>query len=80
MEIMRKFVINLKPDGTVKWAEVADNKAKSNAYQNAVLRIIKFINNDILVIDSVSGEYFNGMKRAYEKILAIIIDELSKRG
>lgn len=23
MEIMRKIVINLKPDGTIKWTEVA---------------------------------------------------------
>lgn len=23
MEIMRKFVINLNPDGTIKWTEVA---------------------------------------------------------
>lgn len=24
MEIMRKFIIDLKPDGTMKWAEVAE--------------------------------------------------------
>ena len=24
MEIMRKFIIDLKPDGTMKWAEVCD--------------------------------------------------------
>ena len=24
MEVMRKFIIDLKPDGTMKWAEVAD--------------------------------------------------------
>lgn len=23
MEVMRKFVIELKPDGTIKWTEVA---------------------------------------------------------
>lgn len=24
MEVMRKFIIDLKPDGTMKWAEVCD--------------------------------------------------------
>ena len=24
MEVMRKFIIELKPDGTMKWAEVCD--------------------------------------------------------
>ena len=24
MEIMRRFIIDLKPDGTMKWAEVCD--------------------------------------------------------
>lgn len=80
MEVMRKFIIEFKSDGTIKWAEVADNKTKSDVYKNTLLRIVKFISNDSLVIGSASSEYFNGLKRAYEKILTIMIDELSKRG
>ena len=36
MEVMRKFIIDLKPDGTMKWAEVCD---EPNVEQQAYKRI-----------------------------------------
>lgn len=80
MQVMRKFIIDLKSDGTIKWAEVADNKTEYNAYKNALIRIVKFIDNDISAINSYSGQYFDGKVDAYKEILTIIIDGFSKRG
>lgn len=36
MEVMRKFIIDLKPDGTMKWAEVCD---EPNVEQRVYKRI-----------------------------------------
>lgn len=30
MEVMRRFIIDLKPDGTMKWAEVVDPVPETN--------------------------------------------------
>ena len=37
MEVMRRFIIDLKPDGTVKWAEVCDEpKPGIEAYKRVI--------------------------------------------
>ena len=44
MEIMRKFIINLKSDGTVKWAGVVENQNKDSlksAYNSALSDVSK---------------------------------------
>ena len=37
MEAMRKFIINLKPDGTMKWAEVCDEPDPQNVAYKKIL-------------------------------------------
>ena len=39
MEVMRKFIIDLKPDGTMKYAEVCD---EPNAEQQAYKKIADY--------------------------------------
>lgn len=37
MEVMRKFIIDLKPDGTMKWVEVCDEPAPEvRAYKRII--------------------------------------------
>lgn len=37
MEVMRKFIIDLKPDGTMKWAEVCDEPDPQKVAYNKIL-------------------------------------------
>lgn len=39
MEVMRKFIIDLKPDGTMKWAEVCD---ESDSQKVAYKKILEY--------------------------------------
>lgn len=37
MEVMRKFIIDLKPDGSMKWAEVCDEPTpEAKAYKRVI--------------------------------------------
>lgn len=37
MEVMRKFIIDLQPDGTMKWAEVCDEPTlEAQAYKRII--------------------------------------------
>lgn len=37
MEVMRKFIIDLKPDGTMRWAEVCDEPDPQKAAYKRIL-------------------------------------------
>ena len=37
MEVMRRFIIDLKPDGTMKWAEVCDEPDQQKVAYKKIL-------------------------------------------
>lgn len=48
MEVMRRFIIDLKPDGTMKWAEVCDEpNVEKRAYKRIAdyCEVMMYINN-----------------------------------
>lgn len=49
MEVMRKFIIDLQPDGTMKWAEVCDEPTPEvQAYKRIIdhCETMQFLNSD----------------------------------
>lgn len=43
MEVMRKFIIDLQPDGTMKWAEVCDRPDPKKAAYKKILEHCEFM-------------------------------------
>lgn len=49
MEVMRKFIIDLKPNGTMKWAEVCDEPSPDVTAYNRIIEhceTMLFLNPD----------------------------------
>lgn len=68
MEVMRKFIIDLKPDGTMKWAEVCDEQS---AEQSAEYRDYKRIADHCEVMMYINKGRNLDMYMAYEDIFKL---------
>lgn len=72
MEVMRKFIINLKPEGTMEWAEVCDEpNVEQRVYKNVEQRVYKRIADHCKAMMYLNKGKDLYMYLAYKEILGL---------